>query len=109
MRYEAVIYDAGFGVFLVHPPMASVLLSASVERCFVSRMRDFFFLLYSFLFCFFFSFLVSVLFVRFCLCPSVSVIFYLFLFVSVRVCLSDDFFLFFFGPATAAPVAANPP
>ena len=34
-------YDAGFGVFLVHPPMASVLLSASVERCFVSRMRDF--------------------------------------------------------------------
>ena len=32
---------SGFGVFLVHPPMASVLLSASVERCFVSRMRDF--------------------------------------------------------------------
>ena len=31
----------GFGVFLVHPPMASVLLSASVERCFVSRERDF--------------------------------------------------------------------
>ena len=30
-----------FWVFLVHPPMASVLLSASVERCFVSRMRDF--------------------------------------------------------------------
>ena len=27
---------------LVHPPMASELLSASVERCFVSRMRDFF-------------------------------------------------------------------
>ena len=27
---------------LVHPPMASVLLSASVERCFVSHMRDFF-------------------------------------------------------------------
>ena len=27
---------------LVHPPLASVLLSASVERCFVSRMRDFF-------------------------------------------------------------------
>ena len=26
---------------LVHPPMASMLLSASVERCFVSRMRDF--------------------------------------------------------------------
>ena len=31
-----------FWVFLDHPPMASVLLSASVERCFVSRMRDFF-------------------------------------------------------------------
>ena len=31
----------GFGVFLVHLPMASVLLSASVERCFVSRTRDF--------------------------------------------------------------------
>ena len=31
----------GFGVFLVHPTMASVLLSASVERCLVSRMRDF--------------------------------------------------------------------
>ena len=31
----------GFGVFLVHPPMASVLLSASVERCFVSHVRDF--------------------------------------------------------------------
>ena len=27
---------------LVHPPMVLVLLSASVERCFVSRMRDFF-------------------------------------------------------------------
>ena len=26
---------------LVHPPMALVLLSASVKRCFVSRMRDF--------------------------------------------------------------------
>ena len=44
-----VLYDffhfskkSDFGVFLVHPPMASVLLSASVERCFVSRMRDFF-------------------------------------------------------------------
>ena len=36
----------GFGIFLVHPPMALVLLSASVERCFVSRMRDFFFLIY---------------------------------------------------------------
>ena len=31
----------GFGVFLVHPTVVSVLLSASVERCFVSRMRYF--------------------------------------------------------------------
>ena len=31
-----------FWVFLVHPTVVSVLLSASVERCFVSRMRDFF-------------------------------------------------------------------
>ena len=31
---------------LVHPPMASVLLSASVERCFVSRMRDFIIITY---------------------------------------------------------------
>ena len=29
---------------LVHPPTASVLLSATVKRCFVSRMRDFFFI-----------------------------------------------------------------
>ena len=35
-----VFFFADFA--LVHPPMASVLLSASVERCFVSRMRDFF-------------------------------------------------------------------
>ena len=33
--------EMGFGVFLVHPSMALVLLSKSVERCFVSRMRDF--------------------------------------------------------------------
>ena len=33
---------SGFGVFLVHPPRASVLLSASVERFSVSRMRDFY-------------------------------------------------------------------
>ena len=32
----------GFWVFLVHPTVVSVLLSASVERCFVSRVRDFF-------------------------------------------------------------------
>ena len=31
----------GFRVFLVHPTVVSVLLSASVKRCFVSRMRDF--------------------------------------------------------------------
>ena len=29
------------GVFLVHPTVVSVLLLASVERCSVSRMRDF--------------------------------------------------------------------
>ena len=38
----------GLGVFLVHPPMASVLLSASVERCFFYRMRDFFLNLWQF-------------------------------------------------------------
>ena len=32
-----------FWVFLVHPTVESVLLSASVERFFVSRMRDFLF------------------------------------------------------------------
>ena len=31
----------GFLVFLVHPTVVSVLLSALVERCFVSRMPDF--------------------------------------------------------------------
>ena len=35
------IFFADFA--LVHLPMALVLLSAPVERCFVSRMRDFFF------------------------------------------------------------------
>ena len=33
---------SGIGVFLVHPPIASVLLSPSVKRFSVSRMRDFF-------------------------------------------------------------------
>ena len=33
--------NLGFWVFLVHTTVVSVLLSASVERCFVSRMRDF--------------------------------------------------------------------
>ena len=37
---KKVIFFADFA--LVHPPMASVLLSALVERCFVSRMRNFF-------------------------------------------------------------------
>ena len=32
----------GFWVFLFHPTVVSVLLSASFERCFVSRMQDFF-------------------------------------------------------------------
>ena len=35
----------GFGVFLVHPTVVSVL-SASVEKCFVSQMRDFYFLFF---------------------------------------------------------------
>ena len=32
----------GFWVFLLHPTVVSVLLPASVKRCFVFRMRDFF-------------------------------------------------------------------
>ena len=42
MIFSVFQKKSGFGVFLVHPPMASVLLSALVERCFVSRMRDFY-------------------------------------------------------------------
>ena len=38
----SVLKKLGFWVFLVHPTVVSVLLSASVERCFVSRMRDFY-------------------------------------------------------------------
>ena len=34
------LFFFGFCVFLVHPTVASVLLSASVERFDVSRMRD---------------------------------------------------------------------
>ena len=34
--------NSGFWVFLVQPTVVSVLLSASVARCFVSHMRDFF-------------------------------------------------------------------
>ena len=33
--------SSGFRVFLVHLTVVSVLLSASVKRCFVSHMRDF--------------------------------------------------------------------
>ena len=33
----------GFLIFLVNSTVVSVLLSASVARCFVSRMQDFFF------------------------------------------------------------------
>ena len=39
LKLPHIFFSSGFA--LVHPPMASVLLSASVERCFVSRMRDF--------------------------------------------------------------------
>ena len=34
--------NSEFWVFLVYPTVVSVLRSASVERCFVSRMQDFF-------------------------------------------------------------------
>ena len=37
-RKKKVFFSSDFALF--HPPMATVLLSASVERCFVSRMRD---------------------------------------------------------------------
>ena len=35
--------NLGFWVFLVYPTVVLVLLSALVERCFVSCMRDFYF------------------------------------------------------------------
>ena len=41
LSYSFRLKEMGFWVFLVHPIVVSVLLSASVERCFVSRMRDF--------------------------------------------------------------------
>ena len=41
MIFSAFSKNLGFWVFLVHPIVVLVLLSASVERCFVSRMRDF--------------------------------------------------------------------
>ena len=39
LRFYCFSKKSYFWIFLVHP-MASVLLSPSVERCFVSRMRD---------------------------------------------------------------------
>ena len=39
--YFCVFQKVGFWLFLVHPSVVLVLLSASFERCFVSRMRDF--------------------------------------------------------------------
>ena len=42
----------GFGVFLVHPTVQSVLLSSSVKRCFASRMQNFY---SDFLICRYFS------------------------------------------------------
>ena len=40
----SVFFLMGFWLFLVHPTVVLVLLSASVKRCFVSRMRDFFYM-----------------------------------------------------------------
>ena len=40
LRIGGVIRTCGKSS-LVHPTVVSLLLSASVERCFVSRMRDF--------------------------------------------------------------------
>ena len=42
MIFSVFLKNLGYWIFLVHPTVVSVLLSASVERCFVSRMRDFF-------------------------------------------------------------------
>ena len=57
----------GFWVFLIHSTLVSVLLSASFERCFVSRMRDFFSMLFTiftvfnnFYFCRFLPFLKTI-------------------------------------------------
>ena len=36
----------GFWVFLIHPTVVSVILSASIERCFVSRMQDFYIIVF---------------------------------------------------------------
>ena len=50
MIFSRLSRNSGFWVFLVHPTVISVLLSASVERCFVSLIRDFFCLDYKKLF-----------------------------------------------------------
>ena len=42
-RFFLFYKKLGFRVFLVYPTVVSVILSASVVRCFVSRMQDFFF------------------------------------------------------------------
>ena len=42
-RAKKSLFFFGFCVFLIHPTVVSVLLSASVERFNVSRMRDFLF------------------------------------------------------------------
>ena len=42
MIFLRYLKNSGFWLILVHPTVVSVLLSASVERCFVSRTRDFF-------------------------------------------------------------------
>ena len=42
MIFSVCQKKTGFGEFLVHPTVVSVLLSALVKRCFVSHMRDFF-------------------------------------------------------------------
>ena len=44
-RLFFLIFFFGFCVFFVHPSVVSVLLSALVERFYVSRMRDFLLLL----------------------------------------------------------------
>ena len=40
------VFSNKLGFWVFYPTVVSVLLSASVERCFVSRMRDFFNQLY---------------------------------------------------------------
>ena len=42
MIFSVFFFKSGFGVFLVHPSVVFVLLSASVDGCFGSRLRDLF-------------------------------------------------------------------